>query len=159
MSLLYFEESIDEKKVEEIVSRHGNDPGNLIAVLQDTQDEFGYIPKDCVDIIAGGLNIYPSRVFGIITFYAQFALMPKGENIIKVCEGTACHVKGCDAISELVGKKIGINGPGTTVDKKFTVEHVACVGACAKAPVLLVNKDVYGKVEPAMVDSIIEKYI
>lgn len=118
--------------------------GNVISLLQDIQEEFGYIPEDVVRWFSKKLEIPESRFFGIATFYSQFHLKPRGKNIVSVCCGTACHVKGGSKIAERVKKDLGFGSEGeTTEDGKFTFEVVRCVGACSIAPVVIVNSKVY----------------
>ncbi|MDH4100809.1 MAG: NADH-quinone oxidoreductase subunit NuoE [Nitrospirota bacterium] len=149
---------IDLSQTELIVAPYRNKPYALIPVLQKVQATYGYLPKEAVSIIARRMNIYESRVYGVATFYAQFRLQPKGENTIKVCVGTACHVKGSGRISEELQKSLGIKPGETTEDRKFSLEHVACVGACGLAPIILVNDDVYGKLAVEDTLAKLEKY-
>lgn len=120
--------------------------GNVISLLQDIQEEFGYIPEDAVHWFSRKLNIPESRFFGVVTFYSQFHLKPRGKNIITACSGTACHVKGSERIISGIKKELGLlDSEDTTPDMEFTVEKVNCVGACSIAPVIIVNKKVHGK--------------
>ncbi|MEW6738706.1 MAG: NAD(P)H-dependent oxidoreductase subunit E [Nitrospirota bacterium] len=120
--------------------------GNIISLLQETQDAFGYIPEDAVYFFSKELDIPASRFFGVATFYAQFYLKPRGKNIITACCGTACHVKGAEKLINNAKRELNLTDENnTTDDKKFTLEQVACVGACSIAPVVIINKKVYGK--------------
>ncbi len=120
--------------------------GNIISLLQETQDAFGYIPEDAVYFFSKELDIPASRFFGVATFYAQFYLKPRGKNIITACCGTACHVKGAEKLINSAKRGLNLTDENnTTDDKKFTLEQVACVGACSIAPVVIINKKVYGK--------------
>ncbi|MFQ5455706.1 MAG: NADH-quinone oxidoreductase subunit NuoE [Nitrospirota bacterium] len=147
----------DESKVNKILKRYsGNGSVDLMGILQSVQGEYGYVPRPVVEYIADELDIYPSKIYGVITFYSQFALKPKGKNVIKVCRGTACHVKGSLNISKKIQDMLNINEGDTTEDMLFTLEHVACVGACAKAPLAVINDNVYGKISPDEVKTLID---
>lgn len=129
-----------------LIDEFRNDEGNVITLLQRTQDEFGYIPEDAVMFFAEELDIPASLFYGVATFYAQFYLKPRGRNIITACCGTACHVKGSDRIINNISRDLGLSEEeNTTKDLNFTLERVACVGACSIAPVIIINKKVYGK--------------
>jgi NADH:ubiquinone oxidoreductase subunit E len=135
--------------LENIVKKHREKDGNIISLMQDTQEEFGYIPKEAVDYFSEELGIAPSRFYGVVTFYSQFHLKPRGKNIVSVCCGTACHVKGGSKIADRVLKDLGLAADGdTTADKEFTFEVVRCVGACSIAPVVLVNDKAYAEMSP-----------
>jgi len=135
-----------EKTLNEVLSRYTADEGNIISLLQDIQDAFGYIPEKAVDWFSKKLDIPESRFFGIITFYSQFHLKPRGENLITACCGTACHVKGSARLISRLQSDLNIpEGEDTTADGKFTLERVACVGACSIAPVVVIDKKVFGK--------------
>jgi NADH-quinone oxidoreductase subunit E len=135
--------------LEKIVKQHREKDGNVISLMQDTQDEFGYVPREAVTFFSERLGIAPSRFYGVLTFYSQFHLKPRGENIISVCCGTACHVKGGSKIAERVQRELGVSADGeTTEDRKFTFEVVRCVGACSIAPVVLVNSKAHASMTP-----------
>lgn len=129
-----------------IVDSYRQNEGNVISLLQDTQEAFGYIPKGAIDYFSEELTIAPSRFYGVATFYIQFHLAPRGKNIVTVCCGTACHVKGSERLITAARQELGLNEEeDMTQDREFTLEKVNCVGACSIAPVFLVNKKVYGK--------------
>jgi NADH:ubiquinone oxidoreductase subunit E len=135
-----------EDKLEAILDNYRKNEGNLISILQDIQTEFGYIPEDAVTWFSDKLDIPASRFYGVITFYSQFHLKPRGKNIITACCGTACHVNGADKIRDGLRRELHLaNGEDTTADGKFTLEEVACLGACSFAPIVLVNGEVHGK--------------
>lgn len=135
-----------EKKSEQILKKYYNEKGSVISLLQDVQETFGYVPEDVVFWFSDKLNIPASSFFGVATFYAQFYLKPRGKNIVTACCGTACHVKGSASIITKVREALKIpEGETTSSDGKFTVESVACVGACSIAPVFIANKKVFGK--------------
>ncbi len=135
-----------EKKCREILDRYHREKGNIISILQDMQESFGYIREDAVNWFSEQLNIPASNFYGVATFYAQFYLKPRGKNIITGCCGTACHVKGSAPIINSLREHLAIpEGGDTSRDGKVTIESVACVGACSIAPVFIVNKKVFGK--------------
>ncbi len=135
-----------EKECRKILDKYHRDDGNVISLLQDMQESFGYIREDTVNWFSKELNIPASNFYGVVTFYAQFYLKPRGKNIVTACCGTACHVKGSDNIINKVRENLKIpEGETTSKDGKFTIESVACVGACSIAPVFIANKKVYGK--------------
>jgi NADH:ubiquinone oxidoreductase subunit E len=135
-----------EKTLERILTTYLKDEGNIISILQDMQETFGYISEDAVNWFSKRLDIPASRFFGIATFYAQFHLKPRGKNVITICRGTACHVKGSERLLNRLLIELGIPPlKDTTDDLNFTVEKVNCVGACGIAPVIIINKKVHGK--------------
>jgi len=143
---LSLREYIMEKKLEEILVRYQENEGNLISILQDIENEFGYLREDAIYWVSERLDVPPARFYGIATFYAQFHLKPKGRNVITACCGTACHVKGSARLIDSLVKELDIpQGEDTSEDLNFTVEKVNCVGACSIAPVIIVNKTVNGK--------------
>ncbi|MEW6161933.1 MAG: NAD(P)H-dependent oxidoreductase subunit E [Nitrospirota bacterium] len=135
-----------EEVLERILTDYRNNEGNIITILQDLEETFGYIPEEAVNWFSKRLDIPVSRFYGIATFYAQFHLRPRGENVITVCRGTACHVKGSERLINRLLIELDIPlDKNTTDDLKFTVEKVNCVGACGIAPVIIMNKKVRGK--------------
>jgi NADH-quinone oxidoreductase subunit E len=146
-------------KVCDILNRHGRRPSGLIPILQAIQHEYQYLPEEVLTYVATSLDIPPARVFGVATFYAHFALEPKGKHIIRVCDGTACHVKQSLPVLDALREKLGTTEKiKTTADMQFTVETVACLGACGLAPVIVVDEQVHGQITPeravALVDEI-----
>lgn len=135
-----------EKRLQRLIEDFRKNEGNIISLLQETQDALGYIPEEAVYRFSEDLDIPASNFFGVATFYAQFYLKPRGKNIITACCGTACHVKGSDRIINNLKRELNLaDEQNTTEDKEFTLEQVACVGACSIAPVVIINKKVYGK--------------
>ncbi len=134
------------------------DKSNLIALLQDVQDVYGYLPEAALQDVAGFIGMPLSRVYGVATFYNQFRLTPLGENVIRVCRGTACHVNNSANILFALETALNIKAGQTTRDKKFTLETVACIGACSIAPVITVNDDYHGRISVKDVPNIIKKY-
>ncbi|HHT9111676.1 MAG TPA: NADH-quinone oxidoreductase subunit NuoE, partial [Candidatus Brocadiaceae bacterium] len=149
---------IDLSKVEKILSDYKNARGVIIPVLQKVQGEYGYLPEPVIDLIAKRLNISADEIIGVATFYAQFHLKPRGKHIIKVCCGTACHVKNAKNLSAKVHEKLKINVNETSNDKLFTFEEVSCLGACGIAPVVVIDEDVHGELSPDKLDGILDKY-
>ncbi len=138
-----------EEQLEGIVTRHRENEGNIISILQDIENEFGYLREDAIYWVSERLDIPPAKFYGVATFYAQFHLKPKGKNVITACCGTACHVKGSERLINSLVKELDIPlNEDTSEDLRFTVEKVNCVGACSIAPVIIVNKAVHGKVSP-----------
>lgn len=149
---------IDLALAEAVIQKYKDIPGNLMPVLQGIQDAYGYVPKVSVKYVAERLNVYPSQIYGVLTFYAQFHLKPRGKFIIRVCMGTACHVLGAERIKESFYDRIKIGHAETTPDRRFTFELVACLGACGMAPLAMVNDETYGKMTVQKVDEIVKEY-
>ena len=147
-----------EKELKEVILKHKDQKGALMPVLQEAQEIYGYLPIEVQTIIAEGLDIPLEEVYGVVTFYAQFSLYPKGQYKVSVCLGTACYVKGSGDIYDRLQQRLGIQGGQCTPDGKFSLESCRCVGACGLAPVLLVNEDVYGRLVTDDVAGILEKY-
>ena len=146
-----------EKECQKILDRYNTEGGSVVSLLQDIQETFGYIREDVVEWFSDGLNIPASSFFGVATFYAQFYLKPRGENIITACCGTACHVRGSAPIIEKLKNDLKIpEGENTSKNGKYTLESVACVGACSIAPVFIANKKVFGKLTAEMADDMIK---
>jgi NADH-quinone oxidoreductase subunit E len=137
---------VDQKKIAKVIDRSQAEPGSLITVLQNIQREFHYLPEDALNMTAAALKVPLSKVYSAVTFYKAFSLVPRGEKIIRVCKGTACHIKGADLLLEQLEAGLGIKPGQTTEDLKYTVEVVNCVGACALAPVMIVNDKYHGNV-------------
>ena len=146
------------KKLEESIEHNRGKKGALVPVLHEAQKIFGCIPLEVQKKVSEGLRIPLSEIYGVVTFYSQFTLEPRGEYVIGVCLGTACYVKNAqpiiDKVSELTGTKVG----ATSLDGKFSLEATRCIGACGLAPVLTVNEDVYGRLEVKDIPDIIKKY-
>jgi NADH:ubiquinone oxidoreductase subunit E len=149
---------INWAKLAAIIENQKGKKWGLISLLQEVQEEFGYIPPDSIEPIAEAMNMFPSQVQGVITFYAGFSLEPKGKFVIKVCRGTACHVKGSRSIIRLMRKELSIDEGETTPDYRFTLETAACLGACALAPTMMVNKTYFGKLSPPKVTTTLAEY-
>lgn len=144
-------------KTKQIVKKYKGDRTALIAVLQDIQEAFNYLPKEALKIAAAAMNMPFTRMYEAATFYTAFSLKPRGKNIVKICKGTACHVRGAAALQDRFETTLGIKPGHTTPDGKFTLETVNCVGACALGPVVVINTDYHGQVTINKVDKIIKK--
>lgn len=149
---------IDLNRLTEIIENHRSRKWSLIPLLQEVQETYGYIPPESIAPIAESLNMLPAEVQGVITFYAGFSLKPKGRCVLKVCRGTACHVKGSRSILRHVKKELHLEEGETSEDYQFTLETVACLGACFLAPTMMVNRDYYGKLNPTKVSSVLGQY-
>lgn len=152
-------EEIDLAAANRVIDKYQDMHGALMPVLQEIQEEYGYIPEETVHLTAERLNVYCSQIYGVLTFYAQFHLKPRGKYIVRVCMGTACHVKGAGRIGETLKERLGIEHAETTEDLKFTAEYVACIGACGMAPVIMVNEATYGSLTVQKMDEVIKKYV
>ncbi|NLF35813.1 MAG: NADH-quinone oxidoreductase subunit NuoE [Clostridiaceae bacterium] len=152
--------NLDEKeiKLQEVLNKHKDSKGALIPVLHEAQEIYGYLPLSVQEVIANALGLPLSEVYGVVTFYTQFSLYPKGQFKIQVCLGTACYVKGSNNILEEFKKQLGIEVGQSTEDGKFSLDACRCVGACGLAPVVMINEDVYGTLVPGDVANILKKY-
>ena len=147
-----------DAKLTAIIDAHKHDKSHLMAVMQEAQEVFGYLPIEVQNKIAEGMNVPLEKVYGVATFYAQFSLSPKGSYHIAVCLGTACYVKGSGQIYDKLQEVLGIGGDECTPDRKYSLTASRCIGACGLAPVLTVNEDVYGRLTVDDVKGIIAKY-
>ena len=151
-------EPLDLSKMEPILEKFRGQEGALIPVLQEAQNIYGYLSEGVLAHISQELKMPLSRIYGVVTFYSQFYLTPRGRHTVRVCRGTACHVRGGKNIRKSVQQFLGIEENETTADYKFTFETVACLGACALSPVLLVDKTYYGKLTPGKVEKVLKQY-
>lgn len=143
-------------KLPEIFSRYPRDPSSLIMVLQDIQGEYRYLPCEALKETSRVLGVRLSKVFSVATFYNAFGLTPKGEKVVRICVGTACHIRGSALIKERLESQLGIKAGETTKDGKFSIEVVACVGACAMAPVVVVDDKYHGGVSVGKVTRLVK---
>lgn len=146
------------QKLQEVFDKYRNVKGALIPLLQEAQEIFGYLPGDVMKKISQELGVPFSKTFGVATFYSQFHLKPRGRNIIRMCQGTACHVRGAGKVFDAVATDLGVAKNETTADHRYTLETVACLGACGLAPVMMVNDDTHGRLTPDKAVSVIKKY-
>jgi NADH-quinone oxidoreductase subunit E len=148
------------QKVCEIVEINGRSAARLIPILQAVQEEYRYLPEEILTFVATMLDMSPAKVFGVATFYSHFTLKPKGKYIVRVCDGTACHVKKSTALLEAIREKLKVTERiNTTLDMLFTVETVSCLGACGLAPVVVINDQVYGQMTSEKIILVIDKII
>lgn len=150
------EEELDFTLVNEIFDRLEETKGMLIPLLQDVQNVFGYVPEEAANMVADELGLYRSQVYGVLTFYTQFHLSPRGKHIIRACSGTACHVRGGKTVISKLESMLGVEHGGTTEDMLASFEKVACLGACGLAPVIMVDNDAHGQVDPSSTERIIK---
>jgi len=148
----------DVDKIKEICKSFGNNAGELINVLHKTQNTFGYLPAEVQEVIAKELNVPVANVYGVVTFYSFFTMVPKGRHPISVCTGTACYVRGAENVLAEFKNELKINIGETTADGRFSISCLRCVGACGLAPVVMVGEKTYGRVSPEMVRDIIQEY-
>ena len=157
------EETCACKRVKEetktIVSKYPKEKDQLIAILNDVQEKYGYIPKEAQFVISEELSIPMAEIYGVITFYSRFTLKPKGEINISICLGTACYVKGSQKLLDRAKERLGIEPGQVTPDGKFSIDEVRCVGACGLAPVFMINDEVYGNATVKQLDEAIDKYM
>ena len=151
-------ENPEKVQIDAILARYQGKKGSLIPILQEVQALYNYLPKDALEYIAASTGTPIAQIYGVVTFYSQFHLNPRGRNIIHVCQGTACHVRGGKVILQTIEKELGIKAGHTTEDLRFTLETVACIGACGLAPVMQVNEDTHGRLTPDKLSAILAKY-
>ena len=147
-----------EAQLREVIAENCSDKSNLMGVMQKAQDIYGYLPIEVQQMIADGMDVPLEKIYGVATFYAQFALSPKGKYNISVCLGTACYVKGSADILAELERQLGIEVGECSDDGKFSLEACRCVGACGLAPVMMINDEVYGRLTVDMLDGILAKY-
>jgi len=147
----------DLAPVDDILKAFPEKKGMLIPILQGVQDVYGFVPEGVANKVADEMGVYRSQVYGILTFYTQFHLSPRGRQTIRACAGTACHVKGGKQVILRMEGELGVGHGGTTEDGLFSFEHVACIGACGLAPVIMVDDDAFGHLDPNKAESVIKK--
>ena len=153
------EVEIDYLELDKIIEEEfGNDKENLIMILQAIQRRYNYLPQATLKYLAEKINVPYSQIYGVGTFYATFSLEPKGRNIISICLGTACHVRGGERVRERIEDTLNLNGKATTDDMRFTLEGVRCIGCCSLGPVIKVNEDVHGRIGADEVEEVLDKY-
>jgi NADH-quinone oxidoreductase subunit E len=147
-----------EQQIAQIVSRYQADRGSVIAILQDVQEEFSYLPRAALVEVSRTLGVPLSRILSLATFYKAFSLKPKGRHPVHVCLGTACHVRGAQLVLEKFERELGLKPGETSADQSFSLDAVRCVGCCGLAPVVTVGDEVHGKITPAKVTGLVKKY-
>ena len=148
-----------DERLRQVIEKYKDAEGALIPVLHEAQEIYGYLPKEVQQRISEGLDIPMSEIYGVVTFYTQFSIYPKGQYQVAVCLGTACYVKGSGDIIDKIKQKLGIDVGQCTDDGKFSLDATRCIGACGLAPVLTVNDEVYGRLTVDDVDEILAKYM
>jgi len=151
-------EGIDLERVDSLIEPYLGRKEMMIPALQKVQNHFGYLPRPAMEQVSKRMRVPLSRLYGVATFYAQFKMKPRGRYIIRVCKGTACHIQGSPKIAERIEETLGIESGETTDDLRFTLEEVACIGACALAPVIMINDDPHGRLSPDKVKDILDNY-
>jgi NADH-quinone oxidoreductase subunit E len=146
------------KKIDAIISRYDKSEESLLAILQDFQREFNYVPEKGMKRLSDILSVPESKIYAMGTFYKALSLEPRGKHTVKVCRGTACHLKGSGQILEVIERELGVERNSTTADKLYTIESVNCVGACAMAPITIVDEDYYGQSRSSSIVDIVKKY-
>jgi len=153
------EVDIDYLELDKIIEEEfGNDKENLIMILQAIQRRYNYLPQATLKYLSEKIDVPYSQIYGVGTFYATFSLEPKGRNVISICLGTACHVRGGERVRERIEDTLNLNGKKTTEDMRFTLEGVRCIGCCSLGPVIKVNEDVHGRIGADEVKKILDKY-
>ncbi|MCF8364561.1 MAG: NADH-quinone oxidoreductase subunit NuoE [Bacteroidales bacterium] len=148
----------DIAKIQEICKSFDNKPGDLINVLHKVQGEFGYLPAEVQEVVAENLNVSLAKIYGVVTFYSFFTMIPKGKHPVSICTGTACYVRGAEKVLEEFKKELGIKVGESTPDGKFSLTCLRCVGACGLAPVVQVGEKTYGRIAPDDVKNILAEY-
>ncbi|MCL2408918.1 MAG: NADH-quinone oxidoreductase subunit NuoE [Oscillospiraceae bacterium] len=143
---------------EAVMSDYAGDRSQLIPLLQKLQNAYGYLPQDVISRLSERTGIFVSQIMGVATFYSQFRLEPVGENVVKICFGTACHVIGAENIADAICRELGTTLGGTTEDRLFTVESVACLGCCSLAPVIMINEETHGRLTPDTARAVIQDF-
>jgi len=149
---------MDKESLRQLLEKHESEPGALIPILQEIQESSGYLPEEALVFVSQEVGIPLGKIYGVVTFYSQFYLSPRGKNIIRVCHGTACHIGGAERISEAVSEELGVGEGATTEDGEFTVERVACLGCCSLAPCVMVNDETHARLSPRKIKRIVKKY-
>ena len=159
ISRIPFQGTKEQKaQLEKVIRENINVPGAVMPVLQEAQEIYGYLPREVQEMVAEGLQVPLEEVYGVATFYSQFALSPKGQYHISVCLGTACYVKGSQAILDKIHEELGICPEECTDDGKFSLTACRCIGACGLGPVMTINDEVYGRLQPDMIPGILNQY-
>jgi len=148
----------DLEKVSSIVNRHGCNRDSLVSILQDVQAEYRYLPEDAIRAVAQQLNLPLIQVYGVATFFKAFSLVPRGEHVVNVCLGTACHVRGAPSVLDQVKRQLGLEPGTTSEDRQFTLETVNCLGACALGPIVVIDGQYNGQMSPGKVKKTLKKY-
>lgn len=146
------------EKVDQIIECYDGDKASLVMILQDVQQEYRYLPVPALERVAGKLDIPLTQVYNVATFYGSFSLTERGEHLIRVCDGTACHLRGANNIQDELKRQLGIEEGDTSADNKFTIETVACLGACALSPVITIDSEYHGSMTPEKIKKTLDSY-
>lgn len=157
MAKLQDSKEVNMDRLGELVGKHEQQEWSLIPLVQEIQAEFGFIPPEAIPFIAQGLKLFPSEVQGVVSFYEQLYTEPRGKNIVRVCRGTACHVRGGKTILKLVKQQLGLEENETSEDLEYTLETVACLGVCALSPTMVINNQVYGHLNPRKIKELFKR--
>lgn len=152
----FIDADVDLSKLDNVLAKYKNIKGSLITILQAAQEEYGYLPLSVLDYISQETGVKSAQIYGVATFYTQFRLKPIGQNLIMLCQGTACHVNGSDGIEEAIIEELGIKEGETTEDNLFTLNNVACLGCCSLSPVMMINGETYGNLTPQKTKNILK---
>ena len=152
------EKEIDTKQLDEILAKYDGKDGVLIPIMQDVQNLYNYLPKGALEYVSQKIGVPLSEIYGVATFYSLFHLSPRGKYVIRCCQGTACHVRGGASILTALEAQLGIKPGETTADGRFTLETVACLGACGLAPVMQINEDTHGRMTTDRVKTVLAEY-
>lgn len=153
----FVDADVDLTELDDVLNKYKLTKGSLITILQHAQEIYGYLPLSVLEYVANETGIKSAQIYGVATFYTQFRLNPIGENLIMLCQGTACHVNGSEKIEEAVIEELGIHDGETTEDKLFTLNNVACLGCCSLSPVMMINGETYGSLTPQKAKKIIKE--
>ncbi len=152
-------DQIDYMELDRIIEEDfGNDPENLIMILQAMQRQYNYLPKPAIAYLSTKIGVPVSRIYGVATFYSTFSLEPRGRNIISVCLGTACHVRGGKVVEQRIEELLDIADGGTTEDRRYTLESVRCIGCCSLGPVVKINEDMHGRIGSDQIEKVLDQY-
>lgn len=155
LKINFVDKEVDLTKIDDVLNEYKDVDGSLISILQHTQEEYGFLPLSALEYIAHGTGINSAKIYGVATFYTQFRLDPIGDNLIMLCQGTACHVNSSLAIEEAINEELGIIEGETTEDDLFTLNNVACLGCCSLSPVMMINDETYGYLTPEKTKTIL----
>jgi NADH-quinone oxidoreductase subunit E len=151
-------ENENKTKTKQVLKKYDHDKSALIDILHDTQAQIGYLPEEALELISKGLGVPLSRIYCVVTFFKAFSLNPRGRNLISVCMGTACHVRGADKVLEQIEKELGIKAGENTPDLQFTLETVNCIGSCALGPMVTIGEDYHGQVTSESIVPVLKQY-
>ena len=151
--------AIDYRELDDVIeNRFGNNKENLIMILQEIQKRYNYLPRPALTYLSTKIGIPYSKIYGVATFYASFSLEPRGRNIISICTGTACHVRGAERVRETISNSLRLEEGKTTEDRRFTLETVRCIGCCSLGPVVKINEDMHGRISTDQLNKILDQY-